>query len=165
MATHSGTPAWKIPEEPGGLRSTGSWRVGHDWVTSLSLFTFMHWRRKWQPPPVFLPRESQGRGNLVGCRLWGHTESDMTEVTEHSMIHQFHLCVFNWKEWNEDLKEISTFPCSLQHCSQQLRNRQPKCLATNEWRKACNIHTKDYHSDLQKKEILSYVHIHEPWGP
>ena len=40
-----------------------------------------HWRRKWQPTPVFLPGESQGQGNLVGCRLWGHTESDMTEVT------------------------------------------------------------------------------------
>ena len=46
-----------------------------------SLFTFMHWRRKWQPTPVFLPGESQGWGSLMGCRLWGHTESDMTEVT------------------------------------------------------------------------------------
>ena len=44
-------------------------------------FTFMHWRRKWQPTPVFLPGESQGRGSLVGCRLWGRTESDMTEAT------------------------------------------------------------------------------------
>ena len=59
----------------------GSLRVGHDWATSLSLFTFMHWRRKWQPTPVFLPGESQGRGRLVGCRLWGRTESDPTEVT------------------------------------------------------------------------------------
>ena len=56
-------------------------RVGHDWATSLSLFTFMYWRRKWQPTPVFLPGESQGRGSLVGCRLWGRTESDTTEVT------------------------------------------------------------------------------------
>ena len=56
-------------------------RVGHDWATSLSLFTFTHWRRKWQPTPVFLPGESQGRGSLVGCRLWGRTESDTTEVT------------------------------------------------------------------------------------
>ena len=47
-------------------------RVGHDGATSLSLFTFMHWRRKWQPTPVFLPGESQGQGSLVGCRLWGH---------------------------------------------------------------------------------------------
>ena len=43
-------------------------------------FTFMHWRRKWQPTPLFLPGESQGRGSLVGCRLWGHTESDTTET-------------------------------------------------------------------------------------
>ena len=71
MAPHSSTLAWKIPwmEEPGGLQSMGSLRVGHDWVTSLSHVTFMHWRRKWQPTPVFLPGESQGRGSLVGCCL------------------------------------------------------------------------------------------------
>ena len=81
MAPHSSTLAWKIPwaEEPGGLQSVGSLRVRHYWATSLSLFTFMHWRRKWQPTPVFLPRESQGRGSLVVCRLWGRTESDTTE--------------------------------------------------------------------------------------
>ena len=44
-----------MDEEPSGLKSMGSLRVGHNWVTSLSLFTFMHWRRKWQPTPVFLP--------------------------------------------------------------------------------------------------------------
>ena len=84
MAPHSSTLAWKIPwmEEPGGLQSMGSLRVGHDSVTSLSLFTFMHRRGKWQPTPVFLPGESQGWGGLVGCRLWGHTESDTTEVTQ-----------------------------------------------------------------------------------
>ena len=83
MAPHSSTLAWQSPwtEEPGGLQPMGSLRVGHDWATSLSLFTFMHWRRKWQPTPVFLPGESQGWGSLVGCRLWGRTESDMTEVT------------------------------------------------------------------------------------
>ena len=64
MATHSSTLAWKIPwmEEPGRLQSWGLLRVGNDWATSLSLFTFLHWRRKWQPTPVFLPGESQGRG-------------------------------------------------------------------------------------------------------
>ena len=53
MAPHSSTLAWKIPcmEEPGRLQSMGLLRVGHDRVTSLSLFTFMHWRRKWQPTP------------------------------------------------------------------------------------------------------------------
>ena len=83
MATHSSTLAWKIPwmEEPGRLLSMGLLRVGHNWATSLSLFTFMHQRRKWQPTPVFLPGESQGWWGLVGCHLWGCTESDTTEAT------------------------------------------------------------------------------------
>ena len=83
LATHSSTLAWKIPwaEEPGKLQSMGSQRVRHDWATSLLFFTFMHWRRKWQPTPVFLPGESQGQGSLVGCRLWGHTELDTIEAT------------------------------------------------------------------------------------
>ena len=128
ISRFTSTLAWKIPwtEEPGGLQSMGSLRVGHDfhfslscigegngsplqysclenpmdggawkaavhgvtegqwphdWATSRSLFTFMHWRRKWQPTPVFLPGESQGRGSLVGCRLWGRTELDTTETT------------------------------------------------------------------------------------
>ena len=83
MAPHSSTLAWRIPwtEEPGGLQSKGSRRVVHDWVTSLSLFTFMHWRRTWQPTPVFLPGESEGWGSLVGRHLWGRRESDTTEAT------------------------------------------------------------------------------------
>ena len=83
MAPNSSTLAWKIPwtEEPGRLQSMGSLRVRNARATSLLLFTFMHWRRKWQPTPVFLPGESQGRGSLMGCRLWGHTESDTPEVT------------------------------------------------------------------------------------
>ena len=78
MAPHSSTLAWKIPwtEDPGRLQSMGSLRVER-----LSDFTFMHWRRKWQPTPVFLPGESQGRGSPVGCHLWGHTELDTTETT------------------------------------------------------------------------------------
>ena len=76
MAPHSRTLAWKIPwtEEPGGLQSMRSLRVGHDWATSLSLFTFMHWRRKWQPTPVSLPGESQGQGSL-GAAVYGVAQS------------------------------------------------------------------------------------------
>ena len=65
----------------------GAWWAAVDGVaksrTRLSdfTFTFMQWRRKWQPTPVCLPGESHKRGSLVGCRLWGCTESDMTEVT------------------------------------------------------------------------------------
>ena len=95
---YSSILAWKIPwaSEPARLQSMGSLRVGHDWATSLSLFTFMHWRRKWQPTPVFLPGESQGRGSLMGCRLWGGTESDTTEVTAVAvMIWQVALVVNN----------------------------------------------------------------------
>ena len=64
LAPHSSSLAWRIPrtEEPGRLQSMGSLRVGHGWVTSLSLSTLMHWGRKWQPTPVFLPGESQGLG-------------------------------------------------------------------------------------------------------
>ena len=76
MAPHSSTFAWKIPwmEGPGRLQSMGLLRVGHDRETSLSLFTFMHWRRKWQPTPVLLPGESQGRGSLVAA-VYGVTQS------------------------------------------------------------------------------------------
>ena len=90
MATHSSTLAWKIPwtEEPGGLQSMGLLKVEHYWVTSRSLFTFIHWRRKWQPTPVFLPGESQGQGSLVGCHLWGHTESDTTDVQQQQQQQQ-----------------------------------------------------------------------------
>ena len=82
IATHFSILAWRIPwtEEPGRLQS-----MGLRSRTQLSDFTFtfhfMHWRRKWQPTPVFLPGESQGQGSLVGCRLWGCTELDTTEAT------------------------------------------------------------------------------------
>ena len=76
MAPHSSTLAWKIPwtEEPGRLQSIGSHRVRLDWATSLSFFTFMHWRKKWQPTPVFLPGESQGRGACWGA-VYGVAQS------------------------------------------------------------------------------------------
>ena len=96
MAPHSSTLAWKIPwtEEPGRLQSMGSRRVRHDWATSLSLFPFMHWRRKWQPTPVFLPGESLGRQSLLGCHLWGHIESDTTEATQQQQQNLYNL-VYN----------------------------------------------------------------------
>ena len=90
MAPHFSTLAWKIPwtEEPGRLQSMGSRRIGHDWATSLSLFTFMHWRRKWQPTPVFLPGEIPGMGEPGGLRSMGshrvgHYWSDLAAVYSH----------------------------------------------------------------------------------
>ena len=76
-STFHSTLAWKIPwmEETGRLQSIGSLRAGHDWATSLSLFTFMHWRRKWQPTPVFLPGESQGRRGAWWAAIYGVAQS------------------------------------------------------------------------------------------
>ena len=102
MAPHSSALAWKIPctEEPGALWSMVSLGVGYDWATLLSLFTFMHWRRKWQPTPVFLPGESQGRGSLVGCRLLGRTELDTTDVTEQTMVEVVKMMVTSFKRFH-----------------------------------------------------------------
>ena len=76
MAPHSSILAWKLPwtEEPGRLQSMGSLRVGHDWVTSLSLFTFLHWRRKWQPTALFL-LENPGDGGAWWAAVYGVAQS------------------------------------------------------------------------------------------
>ena len=111
MAPHSSTLAWKIPwmEEPGRLQSMGSLRVRHDWATSLSLSTFMHWRRKWQPTPVFLPGESHGRRSLVGCSPWGHTVghdwsdlavADIKQVNR--TILNYLVIMYNGKEYDKE---------------------------------------------------------------
>ena len=80
MAPHSSTLAWKIPwvEEPGGLQSMGSRRVGHNWATELNWCTYLR-RRQWQPTPVPLPGKSHGRRSLEGCSPWGRWGSDTTE--------------------------------------------------------------------------------------
>ena len=111
MAPHSSTLAWKIPwmEEPGRLQSMRSLRVGNDWATSLSLFTFIHWRRKWQPTPVFLPGESQGRGSLGGLPSMeshrvGHDWSDLAAAA-------YLQGVKGWMEmirWSHDIPEYSS---------------------------------------------------------
>ena len=113
MAPHSSTLAWKIPwmEEPGRLQSMGSLRVRHDWATSLSLSTFMHWRRKWQSTPVFLPGESHGRRSLVGCSPWGrrvgHDWSDLAAAVDP--IKLVYLCNF-FKHKKDCI--ILTEPCT-----------------------------------------------------
>ena len=85
MATHSSTLAWKIPwtEEPGGLVIHGVTKSQtrlRDFIslTSLTLLAsyFYHWRRKWQPTPVFLPGESHGQRSLAGHGPWGRRESE-----------------------------------------------------------------------------------------
>ena len=92
----------------------GSLRVGHDWVTSLSLFTFMHWRRKWQPTPVCLPGESQGQGSLVGFRLWGRTEWD-SRAAESLMRLQSDViqCFVRLKTWPRLQDQLPRRPTGL----------------------------------------------------
>ena len=119
MAPHSSTLAWKIPwtEEPGKLQSMGMQRVGQDWVTSLSLFAFMHWRRKWEPIPVFLTGGSLGWQSLVGYRLWGRTESETTEATwqqQHVWMgelgHKEAWALKNWCIWTVVLEKTLESP-------------------------------------------------------
>ena len=139
--THSSTLVWKLPwsEEPCGLQSMGLWRVGHVWATSLSLFTFMHWRRRWQPTPVFLPGESQGRGSLVGCHLRGCTESDTTEATwqqQHTSTHKSNHCssplgwpgnIMEW--WSAQVLEMDRVS-SNPNCHLQVMWHWMSCLIT-----------------------------------
>ena len=122
--------SWRIPwtEEPGGLQSMGSLGVGHDWATSLSLFTFMHWRRRWQPTPVFLPGESQGWRSLVGCRLWGCTESDTTEATAAAV---FAIVGFSKVSW----MNIKSLICFWSEVWGSLSNH---CVYMQAWKESNN---------------------------
>ena len=111
MAIHSSTLAWKIPwtEEPGRLQSIRSRRVGHDWVTSLSLFTFMHWRRKWQPTLVFLP-ENPRDGGAYRAPVYGVAQS-WTQLkwlsSSQTMVFPLvmHGCE-SWTEWKLGAEEL-----------------------------------------------------------
>ena len=110
MATHSSPLVWKIPwmEEPGRLRSMRSLKVGHDWATSLPLFTFMHWRRKWQPTSVLAWRipemgEPGGLPSMVSHRV-RHDWSDLAVAAVHSVapvyLSTFLLFLFQSKRTN-----------------------------------------------------------------
>ena len=94
MASHSSTLAWKIPwtEEPGRLQSMGSWRVGHDWATSLSLFTFMHWRRKWQPLECSCLENPRDGGAWLAA-IYGVTQSQtwLKLLSSSNTVFQQHL--------------------------------------------------------------------------
>ena len=124
MATHSSTLAWKIPwtEEPGRLQSMGLLRVGHDLATSLPLFTFMHWRRKWQPTPVFLPGESQRWGSLVAdvygvAQSWTQLKRLSSSSNDYpvSVISTLLCWPFVKNNWNNNSKHICmAFPGSRQ---------------------------------------------------
>ena len=89
----------------------------------------MHWRRKWHPTPVFLPGESQGQRSLVGCRLWGRTESDTTEATQQRQ----QQCV------QETLASISRVAESWRAAEvTSQRRRRLSCVLKNRWNLARN---------------------------
>ena len=90
MVPYSSTLAWRIPwmEEPGRLQSMGSLRVGHNWMISLSLFTFRHWRRKWQSTPVFLLGKFQGQRRLAGYSPWGRKRVRLDLATKQQQQHE-----------------------------------------------------------------------------
>ena len=97
------TLAWKIPwmEEPGRLRSMGSLRVGHDWATSLSLFTFTHWRRKWQPTPVFLPGVWDGGAWWAAVYGVAQSRTRLTWLSSSSNVPSqvaqwYRICLLMW---------------------------------------------------------------------
>ena len=116
MAPHSSTLAWKIPwiEEPGRLQSMGSQRDRHDWAISLSLFTFMHWRRKWQPTPVFLPKNPRDGGAwwaaIYGAAL-SRTQlkrlSCSSSNAYHNLILLYYFQKIFWRAENELFKLLS----------------------------------------------------------
>ena len=103
MAPHSSTLAWKIRwiEEPGRLQSMGSRRVPHDWMTSLSLFTFVHWRRKWQPIPVF-SLENPRDGGSWWAAVYGVTQSQtwLKGLSSSSSSSWSYVCVCAAWSWN-----------------------------------------------------------------
>ena len=155
MAPHSSTPAWKIPwtEEPGGLQSMGSLRVGHDWATSLSLFTFTHWRRKWQPTPVLLPGKSHGREepgrlqSMGSLRVRHDCKTSLSRFGEGNGNPLQCSCLGNPRDrgawWaaiygvaqrRTRLKRLSSSSSS-SHQTQNLRNTFDSSFSFNSWKK------------------------------
>ena len=108
MATHSSTLAWEIPwtQKPSRLQSMGSWRVGHKLSDFTFTFHFHALEEERQPTPVFLPGESQRWRSLVGCCLWGRTESTWLKSLSNSSrdsstvlkIIQITICV--WENYS-----------------------------------------------------------------
>ena len=164
MPSHSSTLAQKIPwmEEPGGLQSMGLPGVGGNSVTSLSLFTFMQQRRKWQPTPVFLPGEFQGRQSLVGCCLWGRTESDTTEVTQQQQ-----------QQYDPAIPLLGIYlekACSKGYIHPMFiatlftiakTQKQPIYPLTVEWtKKVWYTYTMEYYSAIKNNEIKCHLQQH-----
>ena len=150
IAPRSSTLAWKSPwtEHPGRLQSLGSLRVGHDWATSLSLFTFLHWRRKWQPIPVFLPWESQGWGSLVA--VYGVTQS-WTRLKQLSNSSSRWL-LFQRRKWQPN----QVFLPRESHVQRTLMGCCPWGCKSQSWLKGLNMHACIGEGNGNSSWILDY---------
>ena len=139
----------------------GLLRVRHDWSTSLSLFTFMHWRRKWQPTPVSLPGKFHGRKSLAGYSPWGLKESDTTEwLSTHTHLH-ITMSNSSWSLFFSDLIRwaVNTVFGSQIRTGESSLLKSPLCQHTCESNEACfavsiylfkGLSSKD--SNLRRKE-------------
>ena len=160
MAPHSSTLAWKIPwvEEPGRLQSMGSLRVGHDWGTSLALFTVMHWRRKWQPTPVFLPGESQGRGAWWAA-IYGVAQSRtrLKWLSSSSRTRKYPICPLldphSPQRYHSSDVWCDGFISLLKITSSSLKER----AQTREAIKDMNILVRNYESPPSIKDIVNDI--------
>ena len=120
MALHSSTHAWKIPwtEEPRGLQSIGSQRVGHDWATSLSLFHFHALEKEMATHSSVLAWRIPGTGEpdgllSMGSHRVGHDWSDLAAADRgkagHVLLHILYFIflslhylwpwVLSWLRW------------------------------------------------------------------
>ena len=127
------------------VQSMGSLRVGHDWAVSLSLFTFMHWRRKWQPTPVFLPGESQGRGAWCAA-VYGVTQSrtrlkrlskqasrqaQNTAVSESAVTMKLSILKHSTKPRQES--SLQGTQGLLHRCQRQKKSRETRSRVDSKW--------------------------------
>ena len=163
MAPHSSTLAWKIPwtEEPGGLQSIGSLRVGHDWMTSLSFFTFMHWRRKWQPTPVFLPGESQEQGSLpsVGSHRIIHDWSDLAASSSELYILR-RICFHSSSQFEDNRNAIRSHQFYYMYNFHKITNNLKfsakfKLLTLGKYDAFCVVSASDIQNILKQPKRVS----------
>ena len=137
-------------------------RVGHDWETSLSLFTFMHWRRKWQPTPVFLPGESQGReawwAAVYGWHRVRHDWSDLAAAYNSEIA----ILVINSGKGNLSLHTGFAVHNSCTHkfvAQTENKKKSPQILSSRWMDKSWCIHVIEYHSEWKGKKVSIHQQV------